>query len=312
MKSTIVAVTTTAVALVLTTSVAYAQGGGGSNPSETTTASPEKMEEARQRFQRGLQLFEEKNYEAARVELERAYTLAPTWKLLFNIGICYSQRGDYVEALKDLERYLTEGGSSVTAERQEEVKKEIANLKPRVASVVVKTNVQDAELAIDDRPVGKLTSEPIVVNPGKRKLSVSKPGYFAGVQVIEPAGSDKLDVAINLKPLPKATKTDLVPIIAWSVTGALAVGAGITGYLVTRAQKNLDDEKNKNTATAGSLSDASSQLKTGALVTDILMVGAVVGVGASVYFTWFRGNSEKEPSASVGIAPGGLSLSGTF
>src|SRR5262245_52890005 len=81
----------------LVISPAYAQEGGGAKdtapPSaapakQHPAASPEKMAEARQRFERGLALFEEKNFEAARVELERAYEIAPTWKLLYNIGLC--------------------------------------------------------------------------------------------------------------------------------------------------------------------------------------------------------------------------------
>lgn len=315
MRSTIATVIPFAFGLMLTSSAALAQEGKKPSASGETAkpaaGSPEKMEEARQRFQRGLQLFEEKNFEAARVELERAYQLAPTWKLLYNIGICYSQRGDYVEALKDLERYLREGEGQISEERKEEVTRELANLRPRVARVSVKTNVQDAELSVDDQPVGKVTGSPVVVNPGKRKFTVSKSGYFAGVQVIEPAGSDNVDVTIDLKPLPTSKKTDIAPIIAWSVTGALAVGAGITGYLTTRADKNLEDERSRRGATSASLDDAQSQLKTGALVTDILIAGTVVGIGASVYLTWFR-NKDKEPSASVGVTPGGLRFGGTF
>jgi hypothetical protein len=300
-------------AIILTTSLALGQSPSKSGSGETTEApSSTKLEEARQRFQRGLQLFEEKNFEAARVELERAYQLAPTWKLLYNIGICYGQRGDYVEAVKDLERYLQEGGTQIPEERREEVKKELANLKPRIARVTVKTNVPDADLSIDDQPAGRVTSQPVIVNPGKRKISVSKSGYFAGVQVIEPAGSDKLDVVIDLKPLPKPTKTDLAPIIAWSVTGALAVGAGVVGYLTTRAQKNLTDEKNSVQQTRSQLDDAASQLKTGALVTDILLAGTIVGAGVSVYLTWFRSPSDKEPSATIGISPGGMTFRGAF
>jgi hypothetical protein len=272
------------------------------------------MEEARQRFERGLQMFDEKNFEAARVELERAYSIAPTWKLLYNIGICYAQRGDYVEAVKDLERYLKEGGAHISDERKEEVRKEMVNLRPRIASVTIKTNVQDADLLLDDQPVGKVTDEPVLVNPGKRKFSVQKAGYVTGTEVVTPASSDKLDVVIQLKPLPKAGKTDVVPIVAWSVTGVLAVGAGVTAYLTSRAQKGLNDEKNNPAATAGSLDDKASQLKTGALVTDILTAGAVVTAGVSVYLTWFRkeGDTPSSGGVKVGLNPSGVNVLGRF
>lgn len=270
------------------------------------------MEEARQRFKRGLQLFEEKNFEAARVELERAYRLAPTWKLLYNIGICYSQRGDYVEALKDLERYLAEGGGEISAARRDEVNAEIANLRPRIARVTVKTNVENGELSVDDQSIGPVTGEPFNVNPGKRKITVSKAGYFPGVQVVEVAGSDTANLVFDLKSLPKPTKVDLAPIISWSVTGALFVGAATVGYLTTRAEKSLNDERDKAGTSRGALDDAQSQVKTGALVTDILIAGTIVGAGVSTYLTWFRKSSDKEGSASVGVAPTGVFVSGAF
>ena len=63
-------------------SIVVRLSAGGQTPARKPPT-PEKMEEARERFERGLQLFDEKNFEAARVELERAYDIAPTWKLLY-------------------------------------------------------------------------------------------------------------------------------------------------------------------------------------------------------------------------------------
>jgi Tfp pilus assembly protein PilF len=78
---------------VASTAAAQSPPAAGAQPAHGDES---KRDEARQRYQRGLQLFNEGNYEAARVEFERAYQLSPSYKILYNIGLCYEQLGDYV------------------------------------------------------------------------------------------------------------------------------------------------------------------------------------------------------------------------
>jgi tetratricopeptide (TPR) repeat protein len=82
------------------------------------------IDEARQRYQRGLQLFIEANYEAARVEFERDYQLAPSDKILYNIGLSYEQLGDYVQAQTTLKSYLEQGDTEIGEESRNEVLRE--------------------------------------------------------------------------------------------------------------------------------------------------------------------------------------------
>jgi tetratricopeptide (TPR) repeat protein len=311
---------------------ALAQEPTETKPSARPTAkpqqqSPEKMEEARQRFQRGLQLYEERNYEAARVELERAYELAPSWKLLYNIGLCYGQRGDYVEAIKDLERYLKEGGDEIQKDRRDEVEKELAHLRPRIAHVTITTNVPDADLQIDDSPAGKVTKEPVALNPGRRKIGLSKAGYFPAAQVISAAGSDKKDVTIELKELPKYVDKKnpfvLPTVISWGATAVGLLGGGVAAYFATQAE---DDLANKRAALGGpelrgQLDDLSDKTKTLALVTDIAFGASIIGAGISTYFTirllgWKPSDEPEQDKQKLklgaGLGLGGATLRGTF
>src|SRR5262249_18603268 len=139
-------------------------------------------------------------------------------------GLCYAQRGDYVEAIKDLETYLRDGAAEIPKERQDEVSKELANLKPRIAHVIVKTNVP-ADIQVDDQTVGKSPlSEALMVNPGRRKISATTPGYVPANQIVTAAGSDELTVTMDLKEVPRAStaKNPYVgrTIISWSVVTA--------------------------------------------------------------------------------------------
>ena len=293
----------------------------------TQPASPEKMAEARERFKRGLQLFDEKNFEAARVELERAYELAPSWKLLYNIGLCYAQRGDYVEAIKDLERYVKEGGDRLPEGRADEVAKELTNLRPRIAYVTVHTNVPDAELQLDDEPIGKVPNEPVMVNPGKRKFGVSKAGYFSSIKVVTPATSERLTVEIDLKEMPKATPVDPTfrnyALIAWGGTAALLAGGIVTGVAATTLSSNLKTNAGQINPDPDTLSSESRRMKTFAVVSDICFGGALIGAGFATYFTIKAGQassggeSPPAPPNTVGslkfdIGLTGAMLSGKF
>src|SRR5262245_61950348 len=47
---------------------------------------PEILAEAKQRFDRGYELYEEGEYPLALIEFNRAYELVPNYKVLYNIG----------------------------------------------------------------------------------------------------------------------------------------------------------------------------------------------------------------------------------
>jgi tetratricopeptide (TPR) repeat protein len=127
-------------------------------PSAGAPASAEDVEkkiaEAKSRYKSGLALYDDGAFEAARVQFERAYQLAPSYKILYNVGLVYKQLNEFVAALKSFQQYLAEGGNEVPADRREEVTKTINSLLLIVASATVTTNFPDAEIAVDDAVVG--------------------------------------------------------------------------------------------------------------------------------------------------------------
>lgn len=160
---------------------------------------PAAREEAGVRFRKGLELFKEGDYRAALIEFRRAYELAPNFAVLYNIGQVYFQLQDYAGALNALDRYLTEGGSQVPAARRDEVKKDLEKLRSRVANLEITTNVPDAEIAIDDVPIGKTPlPKPVLVSAGRHKVSASKDGRIPATKVVDIAGTDTLRVSLEL------------------------------------------------------------------------------------------------------------------
>src|SRR5262245_54376929 len=77
------------------------------SPSPGAGPSPEVVTEAKQRFDRGLELYAEGEYPLALIEFTRAYELVPNYRVLYNIGQVCIQLGQYANARRALEEYLT-------------------------------------------------------------------------------------------------------------------------------------------------------------------------------------------------------------
>src|SRR3954465_9847176 len=94
---------------------------------ETPTAA--SVEEARQHYKRGVDLYGEANYTAALIEFRRAYEIAPNFSVLYNIGQIHYQLHDYADSLRTFQAYLSEGGNKVPSARRTEVEREVAYLR---------------------------------------------------------------------------------------------------------------------------------------------------------------------------------------
>jgi len=332
---------------VVPLAVSAQQPAGGDAAAAQAEPTKEAKDEASRRFKRGIELFGEGDYRAALVEFKRANELAPNYNVLYNIGNVYFQLTDYANALVSFEKYLAEGGSNVDAKRRSDVEKDIEKLRTRVARVEISTSVPEADVSIDDVPVGKSPfGKPILVNPGRHKITATKEGRTTATKMIEVASFDALSVNLELAeptakpvetntpppPLPTATTTTTapppppppppksIPWAGWGVTGALAVGAIATGALALSKNGELADLRGPTSgATKADLDDAASSTATMALVSDVFTGAAVVAGVVTLYFT-VRSPSPttEEPktglikSVDVGVSPTGLTLKGTF
>src|SRR5438105_2983977 len=80
-------------------------------------AQPSPVDQAKAHFKNGTDLYDENNFRGALVEFQRAYELAPSYKILFNIGQVDMELQDYAGAMTAYARYLREGGPDVSADR---------------------------------------------------------------------------------------------------------------------------------------------------------------------------------------------------
>jgi tetratricopeptide (TPR) repeat protein len=94
-----------------------------------TAQSRSPDDEAREAFNQGVAAFDAGRVSEALVAFERAYSLRPAFKLLYNIGQAQADLKLTRQAIQSFERYLSEGGDKIDPERKAEVEAEISKLR---------------------------------------------------------------------------------------------------------------------------------------------------------------------------------------
>lgn len=296
-----------------------------STGSDVTDASGSRTEQASLRFQRGVNLYKERSFDAALAEFNRAYELAPNYHVLFNIGQVHVERGDFVAGIKAFRQYLKDGGSAIEPARVTEVEAELLRLKGRIASITVTSNVSDAELLVDGEPKGRLPQAHLPVNAGSRRISLRKDGYEAEeVRVMLATGEDK-SFEITLHKLASQGGT-AVPMAAdnpshtpagsveatevsgglgtgfWVSLSATLIAGGATttfGLLTRKANNDYDAELDHFPGSQARIDDAREDVKRNALLTDVCGAATLVGIASTLFFAVSSG-AENPKQANIG------------
>jgi hypothetical protein len=294
-----------------------AQAGGGND---------ERAQEARARYERGMQLYNEGASEGALVEFERAYQLAPSYKLLYNIALIRLQLNDYAQALKAFQEYLAEGGTEIASVRRSEVERHLASLRAKVGRIELVSSARGADVLVDDVVVGRIPlAELLVLNPGRRRITLSR-GGLSSTTVVTVAGQDYLKLEMSLdssRPQPSVAAPVAVgmspnraPVYAaWTITGALAAATTVVGILTLGAMSDLDDERVRVPTSRAHLDHAESKMMGLALATDILAGATAIAGATALYFTLSKPSTEassREAGMRLGFGPTTLRLEHRF
>lgn len=291
-----------------------------------TARADDKLEEAKAHVKNGAELYDENNFRAALVEFQRAYELAPSFKLLFNIGQIQMELQDYAGALKAYTRYLKEGGPDVPADRVALVNSEIERLKGRVGRLTIQTTA-GAAILIDDVQVGFAPlPEPVIVNAGQHRVTVQSQGKAPQTRAYDVAGRQELTVALELEgpravvdpvakpPSPPAGPPSRTPIyVSWGVTGALGIGAGIFAILANKESDKVGTLRDTFPVTPQQLSKQVDLAKRDAIIADSFLAATLVSAGIATYFTITRRERPRTETA-IRLQPGlqSIGIAGTF
>jgi hypothetical protein len=293
------------------------------------------VERAKERFQKGVTLFKERSFDAALAEFQKAYELAPDYRLLYNLAQIQMERHDYVNALARFRDYLRYGGSQLTAERRGEVEREITGLLGLVAELSVSVDPQGAELFVDGVRAGTLPmSQPELINAGVRTIQVRKVGYAPHQQTITVAGGETQRLEVTLQPesrlairseAPSQERASHASIVRdrapfWiSLVATAAFGATSAVMAIATVDKKSDFERDLGAFPANlqQIDSDRSKLKLYAGLTDAFGAAALVSAGCLVYFVLSGSSPAGETkSQSLRVGPGtggpGVSVFGNF
>jgi len=301
---------------------------------ETATAAPSAPNpEAAEHFERGVQLFKEQAFRAAVVEFQRAYDLAPDYRLHYNLGRAKQQLQDYLGAAQNYEAYLIQGGSDIAIERRTQIEETLSSLTGRVARIDIKVSRAGADVFIDDVKVGVSPLGAMVrTNVGRHRISARSADGALGSEIVDVAGGDLAEVNIKVSEAPVASAPQLEreeTSQSWSwkrklaltslVAGtAVLAGSVATGVLSLRDQNRLDSQVGELGIDQSSVAAQRDKVDTLSLTTDVLL-----GAGAALVVTgtvlWLVGRERtpaQSPSAranlKLNVGIGSLALGGRF
>ena len=166
-----------------------------------TPTSPEAVAEARQRFQRGVDLYEERNYTAAMVEFQRAYELTRNPAVLYNISATHELSGHMVEALDAMLEYERLAPRDAVTARRAEVDAALARIRRSIATLVLRVEAEGLTLLVDGLP--RSVSEArtgLRVSAGRHRVTLSAPHYQTREEEFDISGGNSATITEGLVP----------------------------------------------------------------------------------------------------------------
>jgi hypothetical protein len=158
-----------------------------------------------------LTAYDAGRFAEARSSFRRAHELAPTARTLRTIGMCSFNLGDYVDALINLEAALVDSRKPLSPDQRSHVTDLIARSQVHVGRFKIRLSPPDAVLWVDGRPPPQLTTDEILLEPGRHELLVQASGHQASRSMLQVDGGDRTTLEITLSPSPTATDVAVAP-----------------------------------------------------------------------------------------------------
>jgi hypothetical protein len=304
-------------------------------------------DDAKIHFQRGVALYKDSDFRAALIEFQRAYQAVPNYKLLYNIGQASLELQDYAGALSAFRRFLADGGREVSPDRRKQVEAELRRLEARVARLLVRSDADDAEILVDDVPVGRTPlSAPVLVGAGRRRVSLHKIGLPPVTRTLDLAGGDETSVDIMMgtqkvitEPAPVGAPSSATLSLAststpgepaaesaslrgggpstWTwvgiaTTGTLALGTAIVGSAAIVSKSDWDRAVSAFPGDAEKTAAAGSRTQALAAATDVLLVATGVAAVSTFVLALTTRAPVRPGTAELRFGPAWIGVGGRF
>jgi hypothetical protein len=200
----------------------------------------EDTSEYREAIALALQEFELGNYPEARAAFERAHQIYPNARTLRGMGLSAFEARDYVEAIELMSAATQNPEQPLTDEQKAEARNVIERAKGYVSKVEVQLSPQNAELAVDGRPV-RLEGGELVLNPGDYQIQAQAEGRRAVTLSISAEAGRSTTITISLPPEEQAgaRARSPWPYVVGGAGAALLITSAITGAMTSSAEEDL-------------------------------------------------------------------------
>jgi hypothetical protein len=302
------------------------------SPARAQPAQPDPREvdddtrnSARKLGEEGNRLFSEGDFATALDRYQRAEALVNVPTLGVRIARCLGKLGRLVEATEKYVQVarteLPETALPQHVEAVAQARAELADLKPKVPSVIIRVEPADGkvEVSIDGKPVPPaLLGASRSVDPGKHVVVAQREGRVAK-QTFDIGEGQTRQITLRVDaPTAEGGATDvenglrLGGIAALAAGGASLVAFGVTGGLALSKRSELEASCGAELRCGTSFhddADAYNRLRLASTAT--LWIGAgLAATGAALVIAAPAASSRTE--IGLGVGPGALVFGGTF
>ncbi len=161
------------------------------------------IEQAKAKIQAGKTLIAKEDYTRALAAFQESYRLRPKAWVLFNIAMCQKALFKYVEAIKAFKAYLSqnEDPSEMSPAMKKMAQAALNELEQLVGKVQINEAPLGAKVSIDNEWVARTPlTEPLVLDPGRHKIEVTKDGYERLSTDVLAASGAEIVVRAELRP----------------------------------------------------------------------------------------------------------------
>ncbi|MDB5220133.1 MAG: hypothetical protein JWO86_8060 [Myxococcaceae bacterium] len=289
---------------------AQAAPSAPTGPAQTSAASDSDTEK-----RQGDEAMIALRYEEALSHYRRAYETTKSPALLYNMGRAYEGLAEFPKALDALEEFSEKAAPDLKA-RVPKLAELITDVRNRVSTLILGAAVQDAEIRLGNRVIGKTKPGQTVfrVNAGPQTLTISHPDYFPFERaLLLPAGKiETVDIALASR-----TQEALLRVTS-PVSGAAVVidGKAIGNvpaevpmkpgqHRIALSRDGYDRAETSVVVVAGETKEVSVPMATHETITSKWWFWTGIGVVlvAGGVATYIALTTEKSPTAGT-IAPG--------
>jgi len=168
---------------------------------------------------------------------QRSYAKSPDPALLYNIGRCHQELGDYPKAHDYFTRFAVEAPPEMRA-KVPLLKDRIASIAAKIATVKIAANVVGAKVTINGVLVGESgTLDALRVNAGRLVIEASKDKYFPEKQTIDAPGGTTTSISLVL--------------LERQTSGVLRLSSNVVGAAVSVDGKTVGNPPLELTVPAG-------------------------------------------------------------